>query len=345
MRRLDRNWLYGLILLTVLIVFEVRNGTFFSSDQEASPIDFSGQTMGTTYHVIYYDAAGRNLQRGVDSVLVAFNEALSNYIPNSELSRFNRTTLHKFESSYFPEVLRLSREVYQQTNGAYDPTVAPIVNAWGFGTEDSRTPDQQTIDSLLQYVAFDSIYFDSVSVCKLKKGVQLNFNAAAKGYGGDVVAQYLASEGIKNLFVEIGGEVVCRGTKPGDIYWAIGIETPVEGRAGGSATAILSLTDKGVATSGNYRNYYVKDGVKYAHTISPKTGKPVTHSLLSATVVAADCGIADAYATAFMVMGIDKAKAIVEATEGLEAFFIYSNEQGAMETIATPGLQDKVQAL
>jgi len=333
-----KNIIYSLLLLaSIFIVYQYRQ----SQQPQQLLVAFTGTTMGTTYTVKYLDAQERDLQRAVDSLLVVFNQSLSTYEKNSEINTFNQTTLMRYRLPYFYPVLQKSKDIYEVTQGAFDPTVAPLVNAWGFGPNRGETPDSTQIDSLLSMVGFDSIFFDSVAVCKLKPGIKLDFSAIAKGYGVDVVAQLIASRGIKDYFVEIGGEVVCSGNNDRGTLWTIGVNVPKIDAGATQTFGTVQLNNQGMATSGNYRNYYVRDGKKYAHTISPYTGYPVEHSLLSATVVAPDCMTADAYATAFMVMGIEKAKAIIKQ-QGLEAFLIYSNDAGDMEAFITDGLKAKV---
>ena len=342
-----KNLLYSLFLILALLgVWTYRQYNPAEEKEllvEGEKVELQGQTMGTTYSVKYLDAQGRDLQPGIDSLLAVFNLSLSTYIPESEISRFNREALIKFESPFFYPVLRRSKEIYSKTGGAFDPTVGPLVNAWGFGPEGGETPSASRVDSLRQLVNYDSIFFDTVSVCKMMKGMQLDFSAIAKGYGVDLVAQYVMNQGIENVFVEIGGEVYAHGVNDRGNPWAVGINYPttdIEQQQ--TAMAIVPIKNAAIATSGNYRNYYEKDGVKYSHTISPTTGYPVTHSLLSASVFAPDCMTADAYATAFMVVGVEEAIAIDKREEEISIYLIYSDEQGQLQTYASPGVADKI---
>jgi FAD:protein FMN transferase len=342
-----KNLLYSLVLvLTVVAVWSWRR---WNQPDELRAIDglkriaLQGSTMGTSYSVRYLDAQGRNLKPGIDSLLLAFNNSLSTYIPDSEISRFNQDALLKYESPFLYPVLQKSKEVYQKTGGAFDPTVGPLVNAWGFGPQGRQTPSASLVDSLRRLVSYDSIFFDSLAVCKLKQGVQLDFSAIAKGYGVDVVADYIRSRGIEHLFVEIGGEVVAQGLNDRGTPWQVGINVPSEDPGEqAQPQAIVSLRDRALATSGNYRNFYEKGGIKYSHTISPVSGQPVRHSLLSASVIAADCMTADAYATAFMVMGMEKARQLLDREPELQAYFIYSDADGKLQSWATPGIADQI---
>jgi len=333
--------LYPVILVAVVfIVWKYRE----SKMERLQKVEISGMTMGTIrYSVIYFTEDGNDFANEIDSLLQAWNQSLSTYISDSEISRFNDSDdCFSFKSKYFMPVLEASKEVYSATDGAFDPTVGPLVNAWGFGPDKSMTPDSTTVDSLRSLVGFDKITFDENQVCKQTRGVELDFSAIAKGNAVDVVADFLILKGIENLLVEIGGEIVCRGAKPGNAPWVTAIEDPTVEVYEQKVLAIAELNDKAIATSGNYRNYYVKDGRTYAHTIDPATGYPVFHELLSATVFADNCMIADAYATAFMVVGLEKAKLILAQNSELDAYLIYTNERNEINTFVTDGIADNI---
>lgn len=302
-------------------------------------IELSGTTMGTVYSVKYLDRRQRDMQSQIDSVLEAFNQSLSTYIPYSEISEFNRGDTLVYRTPFFLPVLKKSREVYEKTHGAFDPTVMPLVNAWGFGPEKKSRPDSSLIDSLLQLVGFHHISFDEEKTFKNQPGVQLDFSAIAKGYGSDVIAEYLQSQGIENLMVEIGGEIVCRGKNEKGMPWRVGINSPLPTASGEWLYAILELENRAVATSGNYHNYYMEGEKVVSHTISPSTGYPVRHELLSASVVAEDCMTADAYATAFMVLGVEASKKILGENPQLEGYLIFKNNKDSLESFFTQGLR------
>jgi thiamine biosynthesis lipoprotein len=333
--------LYPLFLiLLVFIVWKYRE----SKKEELQMVEISGTTMGTIgYSVKYFSANGENYGAEIDSLLKVWNLSLSTYIPASEISRFNAgDSCFHFESEYFLPVLKASKTVFEISGGAFDPTVGPIVNAWGFGPDKSMVPDSSKVDSLKVLVGFEKISFDDTKVCKSLSGVKLDFSAIAKGYAVDVVADYLVDQGINDLLVEIGGEIVCRGSKPGDTPWITAIEDPTVEVYEREVLAVAELHNKAVATSGNYRNYYVRDGRKYAHTIDPSTGYPVFHELLSASVFAENCMIADAYATAFMVVGLEKAKEILKQDEALDAYLIYTRDDGEIKTFVTEGIASHI---
>lgn len=341
------------ILLLVTII-----ALFFACDTPAPKVvldvKLEGATMGTTYHITYLDPDTVNYQQGIDSVLLAVNSSMSTYIPTSLISQFNqRDSMRQLEvDGHFAKVYNISRAVYFATSGAFDPTVMPLVNLFGFGFENLGTVDTFKVDSLKALLQFDSVVLVTIlpgtvseKYIAFKKvpDVQLDFSAVAKGYGVDVVGIYLESKGISSYMVEIGGEVRVRGTNKDGELWRIGIDKPeVAAIPGIDLNAIIQLDNESMATSGNYRNFKEKDGKKYVHTINPKTGWPEINNTLSVSVVAKDCATADAYATAFMVMGVDKAMEIALADTTLEAYFVYSGPNGELLTKQTPGLEGKL---
>ena len=343
-----RQALYPLVL--VLLVFVVWK---YRQSNAEEPIDtktthqvvkIEGVTMGVvSYNITYLHPEGLNLKHAIDSLLKVWNMSMSTYIPDSEISRFNREVCFTFQSPYFLPVLEKSKEVFESTGGAFDPTVGPLVNAWGFGPENAMNPDQARVDSLLRLVGFDKLEFSEEKVCKKTTGLQLDFSAIAKGYAVDVVADFIQSHGIDNLMVEIGGEAVCRGQNPAGVTWRMGIESPAVNIEERKLFAIVNLENRAIATSGNYRNYYMKDDKMYSHTIDPTTGHPVQRNILSASVIAGDCMTADAYATAFMVLGMDGTKKILEKVKDVEAFLIYTDEDGTLAYYITPGLEKSVE--
>ncbi|MGB3587041.1 MAG: FAD:protein FMN transferase [Tunicatimonas sp.] len=333
-----KNIIYSIVLLaSVAIVWWVRDQPE-AVNEEATYMNVRGQTMGTTYNIKYQDDQGRDFKVAIDSLLEVFNQSVNHYLPDSEITRFNQQDTLYFDLPYFYPVLKRSDEIVQATNGAFDPTVAPLVSAWGFGPEDQRLPNDTSIDSLLQLVGFDKISYTTNYATKEIAGVSLNFSAIAKGAGVDVVGEYLGQQSIHDFMVEIGGEVLCRGVNDKGERWKIGIDDPNQV---GNMSAAVTLNNQAIATSGNYRNYYEVDGKKYAHTIDPKTGQQVTHSVLSVSVIADDCMTADGYATAFMVLGLEPAKEIIARNPSLEVLIIY-DENGATKTFQTDGLEDIV---
>lgn len=337
---LKRLYPLALILL-VYLVWKVRQ----SNDTPLSLVELKGTTMGNIgYSIKYYSENGHDYGTEIDSLLKVWNQSLSTYIPTSEISRFNSNDgCFEFESPYFYPVLEASRIVYDKSGGAFDPTVGPLVNAWGFGPDKSMAPDSSRVDSLMNFIGYDKIQIENDQVCKKLHGVKLDFSAVAKGYAVDVVADYLASKGIEDLLVEIGGELLCRGTKADNQPWRTAIEDPGVEVYERKYLAIVEMENRAVATSGNYRNYYVRDGIRYVHTINPSTGYPIEHKLLSASVFADNCMFADAYATAFMVLGVEKSISILEENPSIDAFLVFSGEDGELETFVTDGIAAKIE--
>jgi thiamine biosynthesis lipoprotein len=277
---------------------------------------------GTIYNITYQ--SDRDLQQEIEAELMKVDGEFSMFNPQSTVARINSGDSTVERSEMFNEIYQLAQTVSKETDGAFDITVAPLVNAWGFGFKHEQLPTPEQVDSLLQ----------------LRN--QMDFSAIAKGYGCDVVARLVESHGIHNYMVEIGGEVVVSGKNAKGDDWHIGITKPTEDSLNveGEMQTVLSITDHAMATSGNYRNFYYQGGRKYAHTIDPRTGYPVQHSLLSATVLAENCATADAYATSFMVLGVEGAKAVLARHPELMAYLIYTDEKGQLTTWASPALSD-----
>lgn len=297
----------------------------------------SGYTQGTTYQVKYLDRQNRDFRKSIDSLLGDFDKALSLYRPDSEISVFNRSHAVRFLLPYFYPVLQKAEEVYKATDGLFDPTVMPLVEAYGFGPGGKREKAPEfDLDSVIQLIGFDKISFDSVSVRKSKENVKLDFNAIAQGYSVDVIASFLRSKGITDYLIEVGGELRGNGSRPDGSLWVVGISDPLQAT---DLLATVKIRDRGMATSGNYRNYYNRDGVIYTHIINPVTGKPGTSDILSITVFAPDAITADAYATAFLLMGIEKLKKRLPDFPGLEVFAVYSVAGGKAETYASEGIR------
>ena len=277
---------------------------------------------GTIYNITYQ--SDKDLQQEIEAELMKVDGEFSMFNPQSTVARINSGDSTVERSEMFNQIYQLAQTVSKETDGAFDITVAPLVNAWGFGFKHEQLPTPEQVDSLLQ----------------LRN--QMDFSAIAKGYGCDVVARLLESHGIHNYMVEIGGEVVVSGKNAKGDDWHIGITKPTEDSLNveGEMQTVLSITDHAMATSGNYRNFYYQGGRKYAHTIDPRTGYPVQHSLLSATVLAENCATADAYATSFMVLGVEGAKAVLARHPELMAYLIYTDEKGQLTTWASPALSD-----
>ena len=333
---------YRLILLLLLLGI-LADGC---SDDAAEFGRFAGFAQGTTYSVVYGDTSiikPEILFEKVTDILDEIDLSMSLYIDSSIICRVNRDE-DVLPDKLFTDVFERSREISAMTGGAFDATVGPLVKAWGFGPDEHKNFDQSMLDSLMDLVGYSKVAMRDGKVVKSKPGIILDFNAIAQGYSVDVVCNYFDRLGFSNYLVEIGGEVKVKGTK-GRKKWRIGIDRPSDNNMipGADLQAIVELKDKALATSGNYRKFYVEDGVKYSHTIDPKTGYPSKNQLLSATIIADDCATADGLATACMVMGIDKAKDFISGIQGLEAYLIYSDLSGNYMTWMTEGMEKLLQ--
>lgn len=328
---------FGIALVVAFLIF-----SYLRRDEPRLQY-VTGQTMGTiTYNVKYIGSAHEDLEADIYAELEAFNRSLSTYISDSEISRFNKEGRLIFESKFFYPVLQKSQEVFENTQGSFDPTVGPLVMAWGFGPN-KKLPelDSGTVDSLKSIVGFDQVIFDTLQV-SAPKNFQLDFSAIAKGYAVDLVATILEDRGVKDYLVEIGGEVRCSGMNEENKSWSLGIEDPLVEKNEQRILAIVRMKNRSLATSGNYRNYYEKEGRTYAHIIDPRTGYNAKHRLLSASVFADDCMTADAYATAFMVLGLDASKRIIEASN-IEGILFYQAPDGALNSYVSDGIQPFVE--
>lgn len=299
----------------------------------------NGLIFGTVYNITYqYDG---DLKVEIDEELKRFDGSLSPFNDTATITRINRNE-DIVPDTFFTNVFRRSMEISKETDGAFDITVAPLANAWGFGFKKGAFPDSAMIDSLLNITGYTKVALSNEGkVVKQDERMMLSCSAVAKGYAVDVIAQFLTKKGIKNFMVDIGGEIVAQGENPKKDLWRIGINKPVDDSLSinQELQTVLNVTGVGIATSGNYRNFYYKDGKKYAHTIDPRTGYPVQHNILSATVIAKDCMSADAYATAFMVMGLEEAERFADAHPDIDACFIYTDENGELQTYYTKGME------
>ena len=331
---MDNRWknaIYSVLLLTAMfLVWKWR-----TPEIPSEPIRIEGETMATTYHITYFDIHQRNFKNEVDSLLVLINQSINNYNPGAEVSIFNRSAGFRFILPYLYTPIKVAQKVYTDSEGAFDPTVMPLVNLWGFGQQKVTRPDSAKIDSIRSFIGFSKIQFNEDSIWKLDPRAQLDFGGIGQGYGADVITDFLKSKGIKNMLVELGGEGMAVGKnlqsgKP----WELGILDPNSTNDNQFFKAYVSLSDKSFTTSGNYFNYREVDGKKYSHTIDPFTGYPATRAILSASVFADDATTADAWGTAFMVMGHEKAMEILKKHPEIDAFLIYSTPDG-LATFAT----------
>lgn len=337
-----KNIIYSIIL--VAAVFIVSKYRQHKNASQAEPVKIEGKTMGTSYHITYFDPANRNFKFSVDSLLAVINKSINNYDPTSEVSRFNKH--HRgvaVELPYLVPSLKVAYQMYEISGGAFDPTVMPLVNAWGFGPGKKLKMDSAKVDSIRQYIGFNKVEIREDSLVKSDPHIQIDFGGIGQGYGADVITEFLKTKGIEHMLVEVGGEGMAIGRNiKSDKPWEIGILDPNSTYENQFFKAYIKLEDESFTTSGSYFNFYEEDGVKYAHSIDPKTGWPARQALLSASVFAKDCTTADVWGTALMVLGHEEGSRLVEKHPEVQVIFMYSDGTGKINTYVTPGLREKV---
>lgn len=335
---MTKNNTIKILLPVVAVLIAVAAVVSFKKEQGTDSYQKdSGFVFGTSYNITYN--YGENLKDEIEKVLKDVDNSLSPFNEKSTITAINNNEYPEIDDMFY-EVFNISKDVNKETDGAFDITVAPLVNAWGFGFKSGNMPTEDSIKQILQYVGFEKLDLIGRIVKKKDPRMMLDCSAVAKGYGVDQVALMLDEKGIKNYMVEIGGEIAAKGVSQKKQPWRIGVTKPTDDSlsVNNELETVLQLTDIAMATSGNYRNFYYKDGKKYAHTIDPKTGKPVQHNVLSATVLAPSCARADAYATSFMVLGLEKAQEILSRHKELKAYLIYTNDKGEYSAWHSPGI-------
>ena len=302
----------------------------------------TGFAQGTTYNITY--ESKKDFSKEIDSLLKNFDNSLSTYKKNSIISRINKNDTTVVIDSLFEVFFHTSYDIFIETYGYFDITVAPLVNAWGFGFTEKTQIDSMVIDSLRKFVGMDKLYIVGYSVIKENKNIMLDGNAIAQGQSVDFIADFLEKNKVENYLVEIGGEIRAKGKNQEDNLWTIGIDKPIENSntENRELQAVLKINNKSLATSGNYRKFYKKNGIKYSHSINPKTGYPVQHKLLSATIITDKCIKADAYATACMVMGLLKAKDLIKELDNVEAYLIYTDKNDKYKVFMTEGIKKMI---
>ena len=327
----NQNWCI-LLISGLLTLCACTRGKLYYED--------SGTVFHTLYHIKYQH--NKLLTDKIDKEFQDFNLSLNPFLPNSIITKVNRNEDVEVDE-WFETVFNKAKEVYEASGGAFDPTVAPLVNLWGFGFEHRDSVSQHTIDSLKEFVGFNKIRIENKHVIKDDPRVELNFSAIAKGFASDVIARLMEREDVDNYMIEIGGEVAVSGKNSHGQCWQIGINKPEDDTTGmvNDIEAVVPLCDKcGMATSGNYRNFYVKNGKKYGHTIDPETGYPSERNILSATIIAPDCMTADAYATVFMLLSIEQVSQMADSIGNLEYYLIYAgDERDELRIVASEGLE------
>lgn len=323
-RNIAISFAYGIILLA-------------SCSFQPKKIVLQGEAQGSYYAITYYDEQGRNFQREIDSIFHAVDMSVNLWVNNSVISKVNRNEEVTLDS-IFIDNFRIAQEAAKLSDGYFDPTISPIVAAWGFSYTNGDTLTAQLIDSLRALVDYRKVRIENGSVIKDNPAMTLDFNAIAQGYTSDLIASFLESQGVVNYLVDTGGEIMAKGGKPNGQSWIVGIEKPADNWDSEQVVHTrIALRDKGLVTSGSTRKYVERNGKRYSHCIDPKTGYPVEHNVLSVTVLAENSVWADALASICMVMGMEKSLPLIESIDGVEAYYIYVNEQNALETFASEG--------
>ena len=304
-----------------------------------------GEAQGSTYHIKYIAERDENLKPAIDSILEVIDRSMSTYRPDSAISKINQGDTTVVVDEHFRKVFEASQQIWQESEGLFDPTVGVLVNAWGFGKQkisEADLPTDKKIDSLRKYVGFDKVALTEKNLIKKRyTEILFDFNAIAQGYTSDVVANYLSARGIKNYIVEIAGEMYLKGKNTvEDKSWTIGVENPLKPLDDRDLVATIQFTNQGLATSGNYRKVWTdSNGHKYVHSINPLTGRATQSDVLSATVVAPSTMLADGYATMFMVMGLAKSKAFLEKHPDLAVLLVYSDDKHQEATYKTKSFE------
>lgn len=329
------------LLLPFVLLFLV------SCEPDVSEKVISGEALGTTYRIVYFSEREFPVDKGLDSIFEAINQSMSTYRESSDISRINSGESDVKVDNMFREVLRLSRKVNKESNGYFDPTVGDLVNLYGFGPEKGfNLIDTAKIDSLMEFVGLNRIRISKqAEVIKESPQVYLDFNAIAKGYTVDVVGKYLELNEVKHYLIELGGELLAAGENLSKAApWTVGIDDPQQQEGSRKLKAAIALKNRAMATSGNYRKFRTDSlsGRKYVHTINPLTGYPEESDLLSATVLAETCALADAYATAFMAMGVERTKEVLKNLQEVDVYLIFSGPNGSISEYSTKGFEEVV---
>ncbi|MES5133554.1 FAD:protein FMN transferase [Hoylesella timonensis] len=337
--KITKSSIFRIVFLLFLIVGSI----YIIRQQNTMPYQHNtGQIFGTTYHITYQ--SDKDLHREILQRLQLVDQTFSTFNDESIISKINRNEPVKL-NQMFIEVFDLAKTVSKDTHGAFDITVAPLVNVWGFGFKSGTPPTKAVIDSLRHLTGYEKVKLIGSKVRKQDPRIMFDCSAIAKGYGSDVVAQYLRSRDVENFMIEIGGEIVVQGNSDKRLPWKIGVTKPTDDstQTNNELQTVLNLSNTAMATSGNYRRFYYKNGKKYAHTIDPKTGYPVQHNILSATVLANTCAKADAYATSFMVLGLEKTQQVLQHHPDLMVYLIYADGQGKNKVWYSPSLKKAIQ--
>ncbi len=320
---------------------------FFVSCEAPGPAEeqfYAGEALGTSYHLKFFGPDDLNIEKGLDSIFEVINNSMSTYQADSDISRINSGDTSIAVDENFRRVFDFSKRIHRESKGYFDPTVGNLVNAYGFGPasrSDGLSPAK--IDSMLQYVGFNMVNLTPENkIVKRRPQIYLDFNAIAKGYSVDVLGLYLDQKGVRDYLIEVGGELVAKGrNKAKDQPWIVAIDNPMQSGENRTFQAALALKDRAMATSGNYRKFRVDSlsGQRFVHTINPITGRSEKSNLLSTSVLAENCAVADAYATAFMALGLEKSKEMLKRIEDVDVYFIYVEENDKVKVFASKGFE------
>lgn len=331
----------GLVVLVLALFVYFLQKVKIEKEQNTLYIHNEGAAQGTTYSATYQQPQGIDLQKKIEDRLHEFDMSLSTYAPQSIISRINRNDTTVQTDADFEFMFKVANDVSEHTNGAFDITVGPLVKAWGFGLGNSDHSKMPNVKEFLSYIGYHKVRIENHKLIKDNPKILVDANALAQGQSADVIGKLLENNGCRNYMIEIGGEVVCRGVNPEGEKWKIGIDKPIDDSTStkNEIQYVVSISNMAITTSGNYHKYYYLNGKKYAHEIDPRTGYPVVHNLLSATVIAPTCIMADAYATAFMVLGVDSSLQVCKRIPNLDCYLIYTDKSGKNQVIYTKGFK------
>ena len=322
-----------------ICIFIITCFLFDCKNAKEEYVILDGLAQGGTYHISYLPGNGANYRPQIDSLFAIVDTSVSIYKANSIISAINNNDSNARVNEHFTAVFNKAMEVSRESDGAFDITVAPLVNAYGFGASKKKTLDTAYIDSLLQFVGYKKVKIVNGKLVKSAPGVKIDMNAIAQGYTVDLISNFLEGKGISNYLVEVGGEIRAKGKNSEGSYWKIGVDKPIDNlEPGENLQVILKLKNRSIATSGNYRKFYEENGVKYSHHIDPKTGRTQHNNLLSVSISAVDCTTSDAYATACLLLGFDKSQQLLKKHPELEAYMVYSDATGKFQVFCTKGL-------
>ena len=330
-----------LFLIPVLLLF------VFCEKKEPQPIFLQDDAFGTTYNIQFYSERDIDFKKGLDSVIDAVNHSVSTYIPDSDISKVNQGDSTLVVDSIFQEVFEISEEVNKKTNGYFDPTIGVLRNAYGFGdVKPLKEIDSITLDSLMEYVGFHKVNINpDGTVSKEYPQIYFDFNAVAKGYGIDCLGRYLESKGVNDYLIELGGEILTKGENlEKKQKWVVGIEAVDSELEDRSYETTVTLKNEGMASSGNYRKFRIDSltGKKYVHTLNPLTGSAEMSDVTSSTVIAPTCAVADAYATAFMALGMEKSRQVLKSLPNVEAYLTFNDSLNNHQVFMTEGFKRRL---